>query len=179
MNKKVEILSERFLLRPLTEGDVTERYLSWLCDSDAERFITAAADTKAISDLKEYVSDRIGRVDIFFLGIFEKATGLHIGNIKFEPVNSELGYALMGMLIGEPECRGKGVAAEVLLASAQWLKRNRNITQILLGVSKNNTAAIRAYEKVGFKFSKSEFLPDHPSLMVWDLLNQADCPTST
>ena len=167
-----QILSERFLLRPLTEEDVTEKYFSWLCDSDASRFIIAAAVTREFSDLKRYVSDRIGRDDICFFGIFEKTTGVHIGNIKYEPVNSELGYAVMGMLLGDPECRGKGVAAEVLLASAQWLNRNRNIDQILLGVSKNNTAAIRAYEKVGFKFSKSEFLPDHSSVMVWDLVNQ-------
>jgi ribosomal-protein-alanine N-acetyltransferase len=174
MSRKVEILSERFLLRPLTEEDATERYLSWLCDADAKRFITAAADTKGLSDLREYVSVRIGRDDILFLGIFERDTELHIGNIKYEPVNSELGYAIMGILIGDPEYRGKGVAAEVLTSSAQWLKRHRNTKQILIGVSKDNAAAIRAYEKVGFVISKTQFLPNHPSTMVWDLVNQVN-----
>ena len=172
MYKKVEILSERFLLRPLTEEDATERYLSWLCDADAKRFITAAGDTKELSDLREYVSDRIGRDDILFLGIFEKATGLHIGNIKYEPVNSELGYAVMGILIGDTEYRGKGITAEVLASSAQWLKRNRNITQILLGVSKDNVAAIRAYEKVGFVAGNTPYIPKSvpgAMTMVWYL----------
>ena len=45
-----------------------------------------------------------------------------------------------------------------------------------VGVSKDNAAAIRAYEKVGFVFSRSAFLPNHPSLMVWDLVNQFDRP---
>ena len=169
MCRKVEILSERFLLRPLTEQDVSERYLNWLCDPGAKRFITAAADTQGLSDLREYISFRTGRDDILFLGIFERATGLHIGNIKYEPVYSALGYAIMGILIGDTQYRGKGVTAEVLTSSAQWLKRHRNIKQILLGVSKDNAAAVRAYENVGFVFSKSQFLPDHPSTMVWAL----------
>lgn len=169
MTEKVEIVSERFLLRPLTESDVTERYLNWLADIEARKFIAAAATIKGLADLRAYVREGIGREDVLFLGIFEKDTELHIGNIKYEPVNPVTGYAIMGILIGDPEFRGKGVASEVLLSSAKWLNRNRNIKQILLGVGIDNVSAIRAYEKVGFVFSKSEFLPNHPSTMVFYL----------
>lgn len=169
MVEKIEITTERFLLRPLTESDVTEKYLNWFGDADARKFITAAASTKGFEDLRVYVRERIGREDILFLGIFGKDTGLHIGNIKFEPVNTELGYAIVGMLIGDPDYRGKGVTAEVLRASARWIKQYRNIKQIALGVNKANIAAIRAYEKVGFVVSKTEFISNHPSTMVWDL----------
>lgn len=151
MRSQVEIVTERFLLRPLAEHDVSQRYLGWLSDLEARKFITAAAaTTQKLSDLRQYVLERIGRNDILFLGIFEKANGLHIGNIKYEPVNSVLGYAIMGILIGDSAYRGKGVTAEVLKASGKWLKENRKISQILLGVSKANHAAIRAYEKTGF-----------------------------
>ena len=168
----VEIDTERFLLRELEIKDVTERYLSWLHDTKAKQFITFAKKEKDLSDLKEYVQHRIGRDDILFLGIFEKATQLHIGNIKFEPVNSELGYAIMGMLIGDPDFRGKGVAAEVLRASAQWLQKNQQVSQIVLGVSLDNPEAIRAYEKVGFVKNATEFIPHVPHdtvSMVWKL----------
>lgn len=162
------------MLSPLTGEDATERYLSWLYNPDTKRFITAAADTKGFSDLREYVSVRIGRDDILFLGIFERATGVHIGNIKYEPVYSALGYVIMGILIGDPEYRGKGVTAEVLTSSAQWLKRHRNIKQILLGVSKDkdNAAAIRAYEKVGFVAGNRPYIPKSvfgAMTMVWYL----------
>jgi len=172
MRRKTKISTVRFLLRPLTEEDVTTRYLSWLCNEEAKRFISVAADTKGLSDLREYVSARIGRDDILFLGIFERTTELHIGNIKYEPVNSGLGYAIMGILIGDPAYRRTGVTAEVLTHSAHWLMRNRNIRQIVLGVSKDNAAAIRAYEKVGFVFAESPFTPKHPSTMVWNLTGQ-------
>jgi [ribosomal protein S5]-alanine N-acetyltransferase len=177
LDRKVEIASERFLLRELTEDDVTERYLSWLSNTEVRKFIAAAAKTKSLSDLKQYVRDRIGRNDILFLGIFEKNSGLHIGNIKYEPVNSDLGYAIMGILIGDPKYRGKGVTVEVLIASAQWLKSHRKIKQILLGVTKDNTAAIRAYEKVGFVFARTEIIPNHASTMALDLKGLSDRQT--
>jgi RimJ/RimL family protein N-acetyltransferase len=172
MDRTGEIVSERFLLRELTEEDVTERYLSWLGDAEAKKFITSAAKTKSLSDLRQYVLDRIGRNDILFLGIFEKITGRHIGNIKYEPVNSDLGYAIMGILIGDSNYHGKSVAAEVLVASARWLKIHRNINQIVLGVSKDNHRAIRAYEKVGFVVAETPHIQKPMSgaiTMVWCL----------
>ncbi|MDX9713884.1 MAG: hypothetical protein RBT37_00480 [Dissulfurispiraceae bacterium] len=96
----VEIATKRFILRELSANDVTSQYLGWLQDVDAKKYITAASHTSCLSDLKQYVCSRIGREDILFLGIFDKSTGLHIGNIKYEPVNSALGFAVMGILIG-------------------------------------------------------------------------------
>lgn len=172
--EKVEIVTERFLLRELEEWDVTERYLDWLQDGEARKYINAAAGTKRLADLRQYVLARVGKPDVLFLGIFEKYGRLHVGNIKYEPMNSELGYAIMGILIGDPAYRGKGVAAEVLVASARWLKENRNIKRILLGVSRDNRAAIRSYEKVGFVAGDSEFMPrksGNSLTMVLDLEN--------
>lgn len=153
-----QILTNRFMLRPLDVGDISDRYAGWLRDQVAQQYISAAASQPDLAALQQYVAERIEREDVVFLGIFEKITGLHIGNIKYEPVNSELGYAIMGILIGEPDWRGKGVAAEVLSASAEWLRQHRRIRQILLGVDKENKAAIRAYEKVGFVIADTPYI---------------------
>ncbi|MGQ0666826.1 MAG: GNAT family N-acetyltransferase [Nitrospiraceae bacterium] len=171
----VEIATERFLLRELTEDDVTQRYLGWLSDAEARKFIAASTTVRKLSDLRQYVLERIGRDDILFLGIFEKASGLHIGNIKYEPVDSGLGYAIVGMLVGDPAYRSRGVASEVLHASAQWLKEHRNIRQIWLGVSKDNITAVKAYEKVGFVAANTPHIqkPMPGAItMVWRLENQ-------
>ena len=146
----VEIETVRFRLRELTEADATLRYLNWLANPEARRFIVAAQQTQELSELAEYVRQRTNRPDVLFLGIFDKSSGLHIGNIKYEPIDSAQGYAVMGILIGDPNFRGKGVALEVLRSSAQWLKAHRAISQILLGVSIDNAVAIQAYKKVGF-----------------------------
>jgi len=78
----------------------------------------------------------------------------------------------MGILIGEPAWRGKGVTAEVLTASAQWLKTHRHISEVVLGVSEENPAAIRAYEKVGFRLATTPHVPrTDPGIvtMTWQL----------
>lgn len=172
MPPPLQIFTRRFILRPLDVNDVSERYLNWLRDKVSLQYISAAASQPDTSVLRQYVVERHGREDVIFLGIFERESRLHIGNIKYEPVNSELGYAIMGILIGEPEWRGKGVATEVLLASADWLHQYRNIKQIVLGVSRANTAAILAYQKVGFIEEFTKFIPTVSTenmTMVWHL----------
>ncbi len=168
----VEIRTERFRLRELTVEDVTDRYLEWFRDREAEKYITTAAATKTLSDLRAYVLERVDRNDILFLGVFDQATNVHIGNIKYEPVNTEQGYAIMGILIGDPAYRGKGVAAEVLDASARWLREHRQIAQILLGVSADHPAAIRTYQSIGFVIEDTPHIRGpHPGsfTMVWRL----------
>ena len=172
MGKSVIIYTERFELKELALDDVTERYLNWFTDSDAARFISSASKTSKLADLKEYVSERINREDILFLGIFTRNAGLHIGNIKYEPVDSDLGYAIMGILIGDPEWRNKGVTAEVLHGSANWLKKHRNIKQVVLGVSRDNPAAVAAYQKAGFAIENTPYINNTARdifTMVWHL----------
>jgi len=153
------IQTERFHLRALRESDATERYLGWFSNDAVVRHISAAAATRGLSDLREYIRAREGRDDVVFFGIFDRTTGLHIGNVKYEPVDTLRGYAIMGILIGDVSYRGQRVAQEVLMASAQWLKAERGITQIVLGVSHDNVGAIRAYEQSGFVREDSPYMP--------------------
>ena len=74
----------------------------------------------------------------------------HIGNIKFEPVDMNNSIATMGILIGDYNWRGKGVASEVLISCSNWLYKNKNINKIILGVDKKNISAINAYKKSNF-----------------------------
>jgi len=171
LTKCIEIETERFFLRTLTENDATERYLSWLHDADAKQFITAASNTVGLVSLKKYVIEKTSQKDVYFFGIFDKTTSQHIGNIKYEPVNFKLKYAIVGVLIGESICRGKGVTTEVLKESAIWLREWHNIKQILLGVSKENHAAIQAYKKTGFVIAKTPYIKSTSGTisMVWGL----------
>jgi ribosomal-protein-alanine N-acetyltransferase len=145
------IVTERFILRPLTTDDATARYLNWLADEDARRYIQAAGETRSIDDLREYIAKRSSKGDLLFLGIFETTEGKHIGNIKYEPIDIAAGTAEMGILIGEPRWRGRGVAREVISASARWLKKHRGISYIMLGVESNNKGALTAYLRTGFR----------------------------
>ena len=160
--RNIRIDTQRFFLRSLMPNDATDRYIGWLRDQSTQRFITAAKDTSDLGSLREYIDQKSGRHDVLFLGIFLQENGKHLGNIKYEPVNVEEGYAIMGILVGDPDWRGQGVAAEVLEASAQWLKTHLGINKIELDVKRNNHAAIRAYQKAGFRIENSNHIKSDP-----------------
>jgi hypothetical protein len=94
----VLISTTRFFLRTLTVADVSERYLSWLEEGQAQRFINGAKCENDMDSLRTYVAQRETRDDILFLGIFAH-DGTHIGNIKYEPIDSASAVAVVGILI--------------------------------------------------------------------------------
>ena len=143
------IKTERFLLKPLTIGDATQIYLSWL-NLDTSPYIESSKSHYSIETLKAYINERKNRQDVLFLGIFTEKK-LHIGNIKYEPIDKKRKSAVMGILIGDTNWRGKGVAAEVIEASVAYLSEKYGVKTILLGVDENNKSAVKAYQKVGFK----------------------------
>jgi len=148
------INTERFQLKTLTVDDATEEYLSWFSSSEeVGEYITYAKTNADINKLRHYVKEREDRKDVLFLGIFTDS-GQHIGNIKYEPINLKDKSATMGILIGDKEWRGKGVATEVIRGSVKYLKENYRIKYIDLGVDKDNIAAVSAYKKSKFKIIK-------------------------
>jgi len=148
------INTRRFQLKTLTTKDVTKRYLSWFQESqEVNQYILFAQKKPNINDLIQYIKDRENRKDILFLAIFSDS-GLHIGNIKYEPINFKDESATMGILIGDKEWRGRGVAPEVIKGSSEYLQENYGIKNIELNVEQNNIPAITAYKKIKFKVVK-------------------------
>jgi len=147
---KEVIETERLLIRTLTVGDVTERYLSWMTDGHARKYISAAQYTRQIDDLRHYVDIRTGKKDVWFCAILDKSRNVHIGNIKYEPILPNFKCAVMGILIGDPEYRGKGIFREVFFPTAELLGACCDIESIYLGVDVGNAVAVNAYRAVGF-----------------------------
>jgi RimJ/RimL family protein N-acetyltransferase len=157
----------RFRLRPLRPEDATPRYASWLRDQAVRKWIDAAASTDQVSSLRAYISERCDRADVLFLGIFDKESGLHVGNIKFEPIARETQSAVLGVLIGDPAYRGRGVFGEVLNATSVYLSKAYGVQRIFLGVRSNNEAAVKAYRASGFV----EHEQPTPGGDLWMVLN--------
>ncbi|KPM48254.1 GNAT family N-acetyltransferase [Jiulongibacter sediminis] len=59
-------------------------------------------------------------------------------------------YTHLGFMFVDPRFRGMGVNARIIEALTAWSKE-RGVDEIRLTVYPDNAAAIKAYEKVGFK----------------------------
>ena len=172
MENSIKLYTKRFLLRELKTSDATPNYLGWFKDSEVKKYIISASKMMSLEDLRIFISEEKKKSNALFLGIFEKNTDRHIGNIKYDPINITDRYAIMGILIGDPDFRGKGVTHEVIKASAIWLKQNFDVKDILLGVDASNIAAVRAYEKTGFIVSETPHIPKKSlgeNTMVWNI----------
>ena len=118
-----------------------------------------------MEELKVFVSEREKKRDVLFLWIFTKKKK-HIGNIKYEPIDLKKKTATMGILIGDSGWRGKGVAIEVIKASAHYLNSIYGVTTIFLGVNPNHQVAVSVYKKIGFKFKEQD---KNNTRMIWQL----------
>lgn len=156
-----DIETDRFILKVMTAELVGPEYLSWFSNKATTKFIHYSQQEVTLQMLRDFAEEKLRSPEAIFLGIFVESSktdkGEHIGNIKFEPVDFEKGFAVLGVLIGNSEWHGRGVFAEISDSLEQSLKK-AGIQRILLGVEKENTAAVKAYVKNGYVVDEQNFL---------------------
>lgn len=145
-----ELCSERLKLRPLEPRDATQRYLDWFDDGDTRKFIVAARQQQSIDSLLTFIDTNRNSDRSLLLGIFDRSNHLHIGNIKFEPVDVLTGRTVLGILIGDTGWRNRGAFPEAFEISSRWLFGNFGISQFWLALDGVNLAALRSYSRAGF-----------------------------
>jgi RimJ/RimL family protein N-acetyltransferase len=157
----IVIKSERCYLRKLSVNDDLTNYLYWMQTPSNNPFILSAALSYDLNQLKNFINTCNNQSDVNLFGIFTNKDGIHIGNIKFDEINSLNKSAKFGILIGDKNFRGKGFAKEAIIASVLWLKDNYDIETIKLGVDIKNISAINLYLKLGFKIIEKTKMGGH------------------
>ena len=109
--------------------------------------------------------------------IYERETLRPIGNTGLHEVNYRDRTASFGIMIGEPECRGKGYGTETTRLMLDYAFTALGLHNVMLIVFEFNAAGIRAYEKAGFKEIGRRRECRLVGGMVWDEV-QMDCLSS-
>jgi RimJ/RimL family protein N-acetyltransferase len=152
MKKNFPIYSKRFIIRKFRTSFVNKKYLYWFNNTLVNRYIEFKC--KSLNDLKKNVLKKIKTKNSFFLAIFFKKH--HIGNIFIHNINLKKKSAFVGILIGIPKWRGKGVGFETINSVIEWLYSKNKIRKFYLGVHISNKFAINLYRKLGFKNFKKK-----------------------
>jgi len=145
----VILSSERLIYEPLGISHLSKRYLEWMNDKEVTKFLDAGGDY-TMDKLKNFLKN-YQKKKILFWAIKIKKSGLHIGNIKIDPIEkiSKIGH--YGILIGDREEWGKGYAFEASETIIDFCFKKLILSEIILGVQKKNIYALRLYLKLGFK----------------------------
>lgn len=142
---------KRIYLRPMRFSDINQRYLSWLNDTEVARYVDAGLFPVTKRDLDEYYRNiKLSKTDIIF-AIVDKKHDLHIGNIKLSGINWIHRFADLGILIGDKKYWGKGYGEESCRLVLEYAFKRLNLNKVFLGCHSNNTAALKAYKKAGFR----------------------------
>lgn len=143
------IETDRLILKPLNTNHLTQRYVDWLNDNEVNQYMASGGDY-TLEKLKNYLLD-VEKKDIYFWAIHIKEIGLHIGNIKIDPIYTENRRAEYGIMMGEKSQWNKGYAKEASLAVINYCFKKLNLLKITLGVIAENKNAVKLYHKLGFE----------------------------
>jgi len=145
-----KLVGKNFFLRSLTSKDNLKNYLFWMSNPSNNKFILSSNINFTIDMLRKYIDSCNNNDDILLIGIFDKLSSEHIGNIKYDNIDMINKSATMGILIGEKEFRGIGLAKNVIQETLNWLYGNLGIKKVLLGLDKENLGALNLYKNIGF-----------------------------
>jgi RimJ/RimL family protein N-acetyltransferase len=138
-------------LRAITMNDVTDNYLSWLNDEETTRGLASGVFPSNIEELRRFVETAISNRNVVMLAICDSKSNEHIGNIKLDNFDWVGRTCELGLLIGNKQYWGKGIGYEACKLTLEYAFTDLNIRKVSLAVYENNPAAIRLYDKLGFK----------------------------
>jgi ribosomal-protein-alanine N-acetyltransferase len=138
-------------LRPLEREDLNAHYLSWLNDPEITRYMETGTFPTTARDLEKFYDEVTGSRNQVIFAVADKKSGRHVGNVKLGPIHWVHRSATFGVMIGDKKFWGKGAGLEATRLMVEYGFDRLNLRRIDLGVFSDHDAAVRCYEKVGFK----------------------------
>jgi RimJ/RimL family protein N-acetyltransferase len=165
----VELVAPEFSFAPLREEDL-DRIRAWLLRPHVRRWYD---DVGAETYPDDTIADRRRAIrgedptDHFVIEL----DGRPIGDIQSYLIDDDREYAAMvalgrpafgiDLFIGEPELIGHGYGPALIRAFLRDVAFPRyGVDLCVIGPTRSNFAAIRAYEKAGFRFLKNYLEPE-------------------
>lgn len=146
----LKIVGEGIILRPVLPSDATPEYVSWLNNPETTRYMESGRRVETVMSIAKYIGRYQNREDALFMAIVLKNTGRHIGNIKLEPICWTHRKATVGIMIGAADARGRGLGTEAMVCLLRFAFVKLRLHRVALGVTADNSGAIRCYKKTGF-----------------------------
>jgi len=141
---------EKIDLRELDTRDVDGNYIQWINNQEITQYLETGFFPTSVESGVEYVEKMAGNDDVLFLAIVDKQSREHIGNIKLGPIDWIHRRAEIGILIGEKDFWGQGIATEAIRLLAEHAFRRLNLHKLTAGCHNENVGSKKAFKKVGF-----------------------------
>jgi RimJ/RimL family protein N-acetyltransferase len=144
------MIEEKIYLKRLKPIDVTNEYVSWMNDPVISQFLESRHDSHDISSVKLFVETMSKDETNFLFGIFCSRTSKHIGNIKLGPVDYRYKRAEIGLIVGDTNYWGKGIATEAINGVCRYASDILKLNKLAAGCYASNIGSKKLFLKSGF-----------------------------
>jgi diamine N-acetyltransferase len=146
----LNIVGESIALGPLRR-DLLPVYQRWINDFHIVRNLGSFPRPITVEHEEVWLADMNKSTNRTMFTIYEKTTSRPIGTTDLFAIDHMNRTAVFGILIGEPDARGKGYGTETARLMLDYGFTALGLHSISLSVNAGNLAGRRAYEKAGFR----------------------------
>jgi ribosomal-protein-alanine N-acetyltransferase len=140
---------ELFVLR---EEHVGADYVRWLNDPRVNRYLESRFAVHSIDSTRHFVHQCLQSSATLLLGIRDLVLGgLHVGNIKLGPIDRHHGLGEVGLLIGEPQSWGRGLASAAIARVRDIAAEQLGLRKLTAGCYASNVGSEKAFLRAGFE----------------------------
>ena len=143
--------NKNITIRPAANNDLPKlaEFLQTLVDAERPFDPTLKEGEIFYYDIQELISDKA--TEIMVVESNNEIIGSGYAQIRSaKPYEKHEVFGYLGFMFVSPEFRGQGISGLLLTALKKWIL-DQGITEVRLQVYDENEAAVRAYEKAGFK----------------------------
>jgi RimJ/RimL family protein N-acetyltransferase len=142
---------QHIYLRLLTPDDVGEEYVAWLNNPDITQYLESRWSSQTRDSARAFVQTISDSQRDFLFGMFLKENHRHIGNIKIGGINYIHRYGDVGLLIGDKDSWGKGIASEAISLVTRYGFEELNLNKLTAGMYEQNLGSYKAFIKSGYR----------------------------
>ena len=143
------INTQNYIIRPFKKEDVL-LWQKWDIDPEIQAHMPEPKNLpQDISKQYEYIEE-CEKDDEGYYWSIETIEGVTIGTVSLFEINSHHKTGSVGIIIGDKNYWGKGVATEVLLALVKYVFENLDIYRISAEVEAGNVSIQKVLTKAGF-----------------------------
>lgn len=145
----VNMAGNRVALGP-NRRDLIPTYQRWINDFATLRTLGAVPPGPTTLERETDWYEHPGTSEVRFT-IYERETWRPIGGTGFHAVDFRNRTTTFGLMIGEPDARGRGYGTETTILMLDYAFTVLGLHSVMLTVNEFNLAGQRVYEKAGFK----------------------------
>jgi RimJ/RimL family protein N-acetyltransferase len=130
--------------------DANGGYYRWLDDLSLDLFSERSYFPNSPQRMQDYYALSVQK-KLVLLGIFDRASGSHVGNITLQELDWINRRGFLGYLVGEKAFAGRGIASEACLMMLYYAFNKLNLDRVWTTVSAEHPASRKVAEKAGLR----------------------------